>query len=142
MKHIQLINDDYKGYEKHLRHACRGILMRDGQMLLSYESKNGKYNIPGGGVKGEEALDRCCERELLDVWRHINHYFVCEFVEDTGVQQLTEAEMRAGYQPVWLPLKEAMKIFGNYEAHHKTDIADYGRYRREFTALKELEVVP
>ena len=39
MKTLDLKNDDYLGYVKNLRHACRGILVRDGKVLLSYESK-------------------------------------------------------------------------------------------------------
>ena len=51
MKNLELKNDDYLGYVKNLRHACRGILVKDGKVLLSYEVKNDKYIIPGGGVE-------------------------------------------------------------------------------------------
>lgn len=157
MKQIELINDDWTGRVERLRHACRGVLVKDGKVLLSYESKNGIYMLPGGGVEGEETYDKCCERELLEetgvkvraadyyleiaelfeVWRHVNHYFVCEFVEDTGVQKLTEGEKRAGYRPVWMPLQEALELFGDYERFHADSIPNYGLYRREYTALKE-----
>ena len=157
MNHIELINDDWQGRVDVLRHACRGILINDGKILLGYETKNDKYIIPGGGVEANETLTQCCEREMLeetgmavkanlcfleveelfDVWRHINHYFVCELIEDTGKQHLTEYEKRAGCTNVWMPLTEAMDIFGRYEQFHATNIADYGLYRREFTALKE-----
>ena len=86
---LELKNDDFLGYVKHLRHACRGILVKDGKVLLGYESKNNKYIIPGGGVENEETLG------------------------------------------------EALEIFGRYEDFHKTNIADYGLYRREYFALKE-----
>ena len=66
MKNLQLINDDYLGYVNRLRHACRGIIVNDGKVLLSYESKNDKYMIPGGGVEGDESYAECCERELLE----------------------------------------------------------------------------
>lgn len=36
---------------------------------------------------------------------------------------------------MWVPLKKAIEIFGNYENYHKTNIANYGLYRREFHAL-------
>ena len=77
--------------------------------------------------------------ELFDVWRHINHYFICELIEDTGCQHLTEAEKLAGYTRVWIPLQQAMEIFGKFEDYHDKDIAVYGLYRREYTALKEYE---
>lgn len=157
MKKIQLKNDDFLGYVKHLRHACPGIVVKDGKVLLGYESKNDKYIISGGGVEEGETLSLCCERELLEEtgmqvrakeeyleieelfcdWRHVNHYFVCELVKDTGNVNLTEAEARAGCTFKWLPMAQALDIFGSYEEYHKTNIADYGLYRREFTALKE-----
>ncbi|MBR5349083.1 MAG: NUDIX domain-containing protein [Lachnospiraceae bacterium] len=156
-KQMKLINDDYLGHVEYLRHACRGILLKDDKVLLCYESKNGKYIIPGGGVEGYETYAECCEREMLeetgmkvrpvkgfldieelfDVWRHINHYYICELIEDTGLQRLTEGEQRAGYTSVWKTMSEAIEIFGKYEDYHDIDIADYGLYRREFIALSE-----
>ena len=157
MKTIRLINDDYLGHFKHLRHACRGIVVKDDKVLLSYETKENKYIIPGGGVEEGESYKECCERELLEEtgmvvsavsnfldidelfcdWNHINHYFICELIEDTGVQHLTEAEERAGYTVEWVPLDKAIAIFGEYEKYHATDIANYGLYRREHAALQE-----
>ncbi len=157
MKTLVLKNDDYLGYVEHLRHACRGIVVKEGMVLLSYEAKNNKYLIPGGGVENGETYEQCCERELLEEtgmqvrakkayldieelfldWRHVNHYFVCEQIRETGNIKLTEAETRAGCTFKWLPMEEALKIFGRYEDFHKTDIADFGLYRREYFALKE-----
>ena len=161
MKKIQLINDDYLGYVKKLRHACRGVVVKDGKVLLSYETKYNKYMIPGGGVEEGESYAECCERELLEEtgmkvkaieeyleieeffedWRHINHYFVCEFIEDTGKQHLTDGEKEAGYVSRWIDLDEAIKDFGDYERFHNVDIADYGLYRREYMALKEYKEI-
>ena len=155
MKKIQLINDDYWGHVNHLRHASRGIVVNDGKVLLSYETINNKYMIPGGGVEEGESYAKCCERELLEEtgmkvkaveeyleieelfedWRHISHYFVCELIEDTGVQHLTEGEKAAGYAGVWIPVEEAVKDFGDFERFHKNAIEDYGLYRREYNAL-------
>ena len=159
VKQMLMINDDYLGHVETLRHACRGIVVRDGKVLLCHEPKSGLYIIPGGGVEGHEGYNECCEREMLeetgykvkaiagyldieelfDVWRHINHYFICEVIEDTGVQHLTEAEKLAEYTNAWVPLQEALEIFGKYEDYHDKDIAIYGLYKREYTALKEYE---
>ncbi len=158
-KQMQLINDDYLGRIEKLRHACRGILISDGKVLLCHESKSGLYVIPGGGVEGHEDYAACCEREMLeetgyrtkavagyldieelfDVWRHINHYYICELIEDTGVQHLTEAEKLAEYTNTWMSLPQALEIFGRYEDYHATNIAVFGLYRREYAALKEYE---
>ena len=157
MKKLELKNDDFLGYVKNLRHACRGIVVNDGKVLLGYEEKNDQYIIPGGGVEGGETYEQCCKRELLEEtgmqvrakeeyleieelfedWRHINHYFVCELIKETGSVNLTEAEKNAGCTFKWLPMQEALEIFGRYEDFHKINIADYGLYRREYTALKE-----
>ncbi len=157
MKNLQLKNDDYLGYVKTLRHACRGIVVNNGKVLLGYEANNGKYIIPGGGLEDGETYEQCCERELLEEtgmqvrakeeyleieelfldWRHINHYFVCELIKDTGSINLTEGEKKAGCTFKWLPIEQALDIFGRYEDFHKTNIADYGLYRREYSALKE-----
>ncbi|SEA25042.1 Predicted acetyltransferase [Lachnospiraceae bacterium NK3A20] len=159
VRQMQLINDDYLGHVDVLRHACRGILVHDGKLLLCYEPNSDKYITPGGGLEGNETYAECCEREMLeetgmkvraetayldveelfDVQQHINHYFICDFVEDTGCRHLTEAEKRAGYTYVWMPLAEAMELFAKYEDYHDRNIAIYGLYKREFTALKEYE---
>ena len=157
MKELQLINDDYLGHVEHLRHASRGILIKDGNVLLSYETTTNKYMIPGGGTDEGETFAGCCEREMLEEtgmkvkateeyldieelfldWRHINHYFACELIEDTGVQHLTEGEKEAGYKAVWMPVEEALEMFGDYERFHETAIEDYGLYKREYIAFKE-----
>ncbi|MBR5182111.1 MAG: NUDIX domain-containing protein [Clostridiales bacterium] len=161
MKKLQLINDDFTGKIEHLRHASRGVVIKDGRVLLSYETKYNKYMIPGGGVEDGESYAECCERELLeetgirvkatdeyvqieelfDNWRHVCHYFVCEFIEDTGIQHLTDGEKAAGYVSKWVDLDEAIKDFGDYERFHKDNIADYGLYRREYYALKEYKEI-
>lgn len=161
MDKLQLINDDYKGYVEHVRHACRGILLNGSNILLCYESKENRYIIPGGGLEEGETLEGACEREILeetgyevkatdnyleieelfDNWKHINHYFLCSIKSDTGMLHLTKAEEQAGYKTLWLPLDKAVGIFGRYEEFHATNIADYGLYRREYTALEKVREV-
>ena len=50
---------------------------------------------------------------------------------------LTDYEEAAGCTSVWLPLAEALALFGNYEALRSVNTADYGLYKREYLALKE-----
>ncbi len=158
MNKIQLVNDDYEGHVDICRHACRGIVIKDGKILLSYESNEDKFIIPGGGVEEGETFAECCAREIkeetgiivkpieeyLEIeelflnWKHIQHYFLCEFVEDTGKQSLTDAEIKNGDVPRWIRFEDAVETFGKYEEFHDINIADYGLYRREFLALKAL----
>ena len=42
-KQMQLINDDYLGRVEKLRHACRGMLISEGKILLCHESESGLY---------------------------------------------------------------------------------------------------
>ncbi len=153
-----LINEDYQGRVEVLRHASRGILIQDGSILLGYEEKTGRYILPGGGVEKGETPEDACEREILeetgiccrvgdeyleiielfDVRMHINHYFVCEVLEETGEISLTEYEKQAGCTARWVPLKEALWIFGRYECYRESDITVFGLYKREYTALRIL----
>ena len=159
MKKISVVNDDYQGHVDICRHACRGIVIKDGKILLCYESNEDKYIIPGGGVEDNETLADCCARELMEEtgvrvkpienyleieefflnWQHVQHYFLCDYLEDTGIQHLTDAEIKCGNVPRWLQVEEAIEIFGRYEEFHKISIADYGLYRREYLALKALK---
>ena len=66
MQKIQIINDDYQGHVDICRHASRGIVIKDGKLLLSYESNEDKYIIPGGGVEDGETLAECCAREIKE----------------------------------------------------------------------------
>ena len=63
-------------------------------------------------------------------------------VGEGGVQTLSQAQgdrlaVAAGCTFKWLSMDEALNIFGRYEEYHKTNIADFGLYRREYFALKE-----
>ena len=157
MKKIQLTNDDYKGYVEHVRHNARGIVVKDGKVLLSHEVKNKRYITPGGGLEEGETLEECCVRELLeetgmkvkpieeymeieeffDTWQHFSHFFVCELIEDTGERHFTDYEAKANCTNVWMPFEEALEMFANYEKYHSWNLPDYGLYRREYHALKE-----
>ena len=55
-------------FEAHMktRKACRGIVIRDGLILLTYEVNTDQWFIPGGGREGEETNEACCVRELAE----------------------------------------------------------------------------
>ena len=50
---------------------------------------------------------------------------------------LTEAEMRRGVRPEWLPLEEAVEIFSKHESYAAESEEKRGSYQREDAALRE-----
>ncbi len=156
MKKLKVVNSDYVGYADVVRHACRGIIVKQGKILLSYEQNLDQYLIPGGGVDADESLIDCCKREVLEEtgflcvprvnyldieewfknWNHINHYFVCEVVGEIAQVQLTDAEKAVGLTYVWKDVPDALKIFSQYEQYKNVDVCRFGLYRREFLAIQ------
>lgn len=135
------------------RESCRGLVVKDGRLLLSYESDKAVYMSPGGGVEGDESLQECCARELLeetglvvDVGEHfvtikeyvfnelyISHYFLCS-VKGAGEKQLTPTEVAHGMEPRWVELEKAVEIFSKYP--EKTPDHE-SLYLREYTVLNK-----
>ena len=157
MKTIEIFGDPTKSREyKYLREGCRGIIIRDGKILLSYEREVDQYLIPGGGLEEGESLVNCCIRELAEECGAVvepqdhyllleefynenyfkSHYFVCELVGECQ-NHLTDEEMARGLVPVWLDFDQALKIFSDYQKYENTDKMRYGAYYREMLALLE-----
>ena len=133
------------------RVSCRGIVIRDGKLLLSYESKKDVYMSPGGGLESGEAPEECCVREIKEETGYLTrvispivtideyfddtlftaNYFLCE-VTGQAKSSLTPTEIDHGMMPRWVPLQEAFDIFSKYS--EKTP--DYhSLYFREYTIL-------
>ena len=66
MKTLETIGENYFGHWDICRTACRGIIVQDGKILLSYETVTGQYMIPGGGLEGDENERTCCAREVAE----------------------------------------------------------------------------
>lgn len=137
------------------RVGCRGIIIEDGKVLLSWEERKNVYMSPGGGVENGESLEECVVRELSEeagfkvkvikplfkvneycfetLW--VNNYFLCE-IEGECERHLTESEIYNRVKPVWLDLEKAIEIFGEYES--KT-IDHASLYLREYTVLNRLK---
>lgn len=160
MKEISLISPDYQGHVDYTRHACRGIIVKDNKILLSYEKKNNKYVIPGGGVEENENYLNCLKREIkeetgyivtskesfLEIkeyfywnknWEHIQHYFICDIVAYENELNLTDREKEEGCTTKWVEIEKAIDIFSSYPSYLLADIAIAGLYKRELLALEE-----
>ena len=69
MKTIEIIGKNYFGSWNKSRVACRGIVVRDSLLLMSYEAGTGLWMIPGGGLEPGEAEEmEARERELLSAF--------------------------------------------------------------------------
>lgn len=134
------------------REASRGIVLEEGKILLSYETKTDQWFLPGGGVEAGESAEVCCMREIAEEtgcvveplrmfltineyyeeWRYASRFFVCRPVGSTE-RSLTAREKEAGLEPRWIPLQEAVSIFSLHERYAEEK---RGAYLREYTALQ------
>lgn len=157
MKIIDIVGDNYLGKWNKTRTACRGIVIENSEILLSYESVTGQWMIPGGGLEENESEADCCIREvaeetgilvnasecLLEIdeyyenWKLINKYFICK-VKGTTNTNLTEREQKVGMEARWLSVDKAKNIFSKHTSYTETDEMRRGLYFREYTALCEL----
>ena len=158
MKTLETIGENYFGSWQYTRTACRGIIVQDSKILLSYETVTGQYMIPGGGLEGDEDERTCCAREVAEEtgflvnpsecvleldeyyedWKGISRYFFGKITGQTETK-LTEREKEVGMIPCWLSLEEAIDIFSKHASYADTDEMRRGLYLREYKALKELE---
>lgn len=157
MKTIEIFGENRFEVQTKTRVACRGIVLSDEKILLTYERNTDQYFIPGGGLEGEESLEECCIRELAEEtgyvvrpgrqfvtiheyyeeWFFVSHYFICEIQGET-VRKLTEREQEAGLEPKWVPLREAVEIFSRHQEYAAEDEMKRGAYLREYEALSYL----
>ncbi len=153
---MEIINQysiHYDNPPKKIRPASRGLAVKEGKILLTYEKHKDVYMSPGGGLEEGETFPECCAREFLEESGYIvkpaepfvvvyeycfdtcyeAHYFLCE-VTGEGEQSLTPTEIDHGVCPRWLPIDEAIEIFSHYD--EKTE--DHrSLYLREFTVLNK-----
>ena len=153
---IEIVGDNYFGSYKYTRYACRGVIIKDNKILLSYATKMDVWMIPGGGVEKGETYVECVARELREETgyivvpekhtltlveyyedvRYVSFYFICKVVGETDIQ-LTEAEIEGGLEKRWVPLKEALSIFSKHEDYRNIFEEKRGAYLRDYTALSE-----
>lgn len=156
MKTIEILGENCFDSPKRTIEGCRGVMIRGGMILLSYEENTDQYMLPGGGIEDNEDLESCCIREFAEevgirVKPHTHyltleeyykdlffksHYFVCGYDGECS-RMLTEQEKANGLVPVWIELKKAIEIFGCYKDYKENNPMKYGLYYREHLALCE-----
>lgn len=156
MDTITILGNNRCAEQTKFREACRGVIVQNDMILMSYAVKEDLWMIPGGGVEEGETLHACCIRELAEEagqnvdplhlaltideyygkWLYRSHYFLCQITGQTRCH-LTDEEIAAGLESRWISLQEALSIFAGHEN------ADYeemkrGAYLREYSALTAL----
>ena len=157
MKTIEIIGDNYSGKWTETRTGCRGIVLQDKYILMSYETITGQWMIPGGGLESGEDERSCCAREVAEEtgtlvqpsecvleideyyenWKWVDRYFFCNVSGKTEMK-LTDQEKEVGTEPRWISIDEIVNIFSKYADYADTDEMRRGIYLREYTALTEL----
>ena len=152
---IEQISHTYTAPYKNKRISCRAIIIENGRILLSHETKGDIYMSPGGGLEENETDEQCVEREVLEETGYIvkavkpfitvdeycydtlyvNRYFICE-ITGRGEVSLTENEKYKKLMPEWVDIKKAARIFSTYNTH-TPDHASL--YLREYTILGRLK---
>ena len=157
MKTLEIVGRNYSGSWNRTRVACRGLVLRDVMLLLSYETRSGLWMIPGGGLESGEDESACCIREVAEEtgfviepspcaleiteyygsWRFLSRYFFGTVVGQCE-RKLTDREARAGMEPRWIPLEDAAAIFSQHAAYEGVNEMRRGLYQREYAALCSL----
>ena len=155
MKTLEIVGDNCAGQWKQVRTACRGVILREGRILLSCETVPGTWMLPGGGLESGEDERDCCVRELaeetgvlirpgacfleIDEYygeeKYVTRYFTGEIVGETE-RAPTEQERQEGLEPRWLPVEESLGIFAQHERYAGVDEMRRSLYLREYTALR------
>lgn len=157
METLVITGDNYNGNFNISRTACRSIVIKDGKILMSYETNRDQWMIPGGGIEPGESAIECVIREtkeetgyiikpsecLLEIreyyedWEYINRYYTGEIIGQTE-RKLTEAEIRNGLEPRWVNISEMNEILSSYKQYALTNEMRCGMYYREYSALNKI----
>ena len=66
MKIIDIYGENHFEQYTELREACRGVVIKNNKILLTYEVNTDQWFIPGGGLENDESIQECVIRELVE----------------------------------------------------------------------------
>ena len=157
MKIIKIIGENYIGKVNETRIACRGIIIENGMILLSYDTKHNLYMIPGGGLEIGETEEECAIREVTEETGMIINAKKCDFeiheyygdykyitkyyyghITCKSKPRLTDEELEIGLVAKWVRLDDAKREFRKFDNYKGIDETAVGMYLRELTALENV----
>ena len=151
MKIIKLINPENVSEEEvkkyRIREAGRAVVVdENGMVALLHVTKESYYKLPGGGIEESEdkiiALKRECQEEIgcdVEVLEEIgiiveyrkifnlkqtSHCYLAKVKGEKGNPDFTDDEKENGFEQVWLPYDEALKVLSENIATN-TEGRDY-----------------
>ena len=153
---IEILGANRLPYHTRVRYACRAMIFHDDMILMSHETVDDRWMIPGGGMEEGETPEQCCEREVeeetglkVEACRHfltiheyyedecyISLYYLCLIVGE-GKKHLTKGEIERGARPEWISFDEIKEICSHHQDYDGIDEVKRGIYFREYTAFCE-----
>ena len=120
-----------------LREAVRGVIFRDGKLLMIHSMVNRDYKFPGGGLDEGESHHETLRREIreecgaemtlvigefgqtveyayaiedsFDTYKQNSYYYFCEINGDLGALNLEDYEEDLGFHPKWVNVESALE---------------------------------
>lgn len=120
-----------------VRDSARGIHLRDGKLLLMHLRKIDAFKLPGGGIEPGESPEQALIREVQEesgrrvipssiqpfgavlvrragsrgeeIFQQTSFHYFIDVEESIESQRLDGYEEELGFQPVYLPIAEAIE---------------------------------
>ncbi|MBN2696879.1 MAG: NUDIX domain-containing protein [Bacilli bacterium] len=168
MKPILIITDNQADIPPKIasREAVRGVIVKDGKILLMYSEMDRMYGTPGGGVGLDESKLDALYRELSEEvgakkvriishlglveeirasrsqmgkpFRILSDYYHIEILE-SSVNSLEQHEEEMGLVPMWMDIDEAIKTnLSELETFSKSRINFYHAQTEVLKYIKRL----
>ena len=67
MKVIDIYGENHFEQHTKLREACRGVVIKNDKILLTYEVNTDQWFIPGGGLENNESIQECLQKHFTAI---------------------------------------------------------------------------